>query len=111
MKAVIIGFVCAFLGSVAQILFKLSTPEINFSNIQSFFNKYLVFGFVLYGIAFLLYLYALKSVNVSILYSTISMSYVFVLIFSRAFLGEKTYYWNYIGALLIVLGISLIMKR
>ncbi|GCC10327.1 4-amino-4-deoxy-L-arabinose-phosphoundecaprenol flippase subunit ArnF [archaeon] len=110
MNVLLIGFICALLGSVAQILFKFSTPNINFSYLQSFLNGYLIIGFIIYGIAFILYIYALRNIKVSILYSTIAMSYVFVLFLSHIFLKEKISYWNYMGAFLIVIGITFIMK-
>jgi len=110
-QALTIGFVCAFFGAIAQILFKISTENLEFLDIRTFLNKYLLIGVVLYGIAFLLYIFALKFTEVTLLYATISTSYIWVMFLGNKILKEKVYLWNYIGALLIIIGIILVMKR
>ncbi len=111
LRAVALGVVCAALGSLGQIMFKMSSDSISFLSPSSLLNRYLIAGLGMYGVATLLYLYALRDVEVSVLYPVISLSYVFVLLLGSALLGERTFYWNYAGAALVVLGVALIMWR
>ena len=101
---------CAFLGAFGQLFFKLASEDLNF-NITSFlFNWKLILGLSLYGISTVLFLFALKQGNLSMLYPIIATSYVWVALFSFVFLGESFPFYRWIGVFLIILGVGVIVR-
>ena len=101
---------CALLGAVGQVLFKLGSASIT-SNIMSWLmNTKLIIGLAAYALATILFIYALKQGNLSILYPVIATSYIWVAIFSVWLLGESFNLFKWFGILLIILGVILIIK-
>ena len=108
--AIIVVLICAFLGAGGQIFFKLASENLNF-NIMSWLTNYkLIIGLFLYGIATILFVYTLKFGNVSLLYPVIATSYIWVSIFAVLFLGEHMSTYRWLGILLIIGGVSLVIK-
>lgn len=98
---VIIGF-ASVLGAIGQLFFKLGTSPINIIKVG--------IGFGLYGISFIIYLIALRSLQLHIAYPIISLSYIFVMILSAIFLNEKITLLNMFGSLLLVFSVFLISR-
>lgn len=69
---------------------------------------YLFAGFCLYGIGALVMLYAYKFGELSVLQPMLSMNYVFAVILSTIVLKEEISIINFIGILIIILGVILI---
>ena len=110
-KYLIILFVafCALLGGIGQIFFKLGSPsaKLNFSILT---NYNLLFGLFLYGIATVLFIYALKFGEVSMLYPIIATSYIWVMLFASLILGENVDLFNWIGVFLIIAGVYFVVR-
>ncbi len=105
--AILLVVFCGFLGAIAQLLLKIGSERIN-ESITSIFNLPLLFGFVFYGLATILFIISLKHGEVTILYPIIATSYVWVSLFSSYFLHENITLAKWGGDLLIILGVSLI---
>ena len=60
--------------------------------------------------ATIIFIYALKFGNVSILYPIIAMSYIWVTIMATIFLKESFAYTKWAGIFLIILGVSVIIR-
>ena len=101
---------CSMLGGVAQILLKKGSDTFVLTVKDILTNYSLITGLFLYGLAFVLYLFALRFERVTILYPIISLSYIFVLFLSWKFFGESISFLQYIGAFMIVCGVWLIIK-
>ncbi|OFV67483.1 MAG: membrane protein containing DUF6, transmembrane [Candidatus Syntrophoarchaeum caldarius] len=71
-------------------------------------NTYVVFGAVLYGISFILWLYVLSKVKVSYAYPFISLSYALVAVLGFFLLDEKISFDAWMGICLVVVGVVLI---
>ncbi len=71
-------------------------------------NYELVLGISLYALGTILFIPALKGGELSILYPIVSTSYVWTVIFSRFMIGERINWEKIIGAVLIVIGVSLL---
>lgn len=67
-----------------------------------------VLGLVMFGLSAAFWLVTLSRVPLSVAYPVVSLSYVLILVFSVAVLDERPRPTVWIGALLIVSGISLI---
>ena len=96
---------CALLGAIAQIFFKTGSKQLSFSW-QVFTNWPLMFGIFLYFISMLIYLVALRQMEVSRLYPFIASSYIWAAILASFFLGERLSAPTIIGISFVVVGIS-----
>lgn len=65
-------------------------------------------GFVLFGLSSVFWLTALSRVPLSVAYPVVSLSYVLILGSSVVLLGERPTLVTWSGALLVMLGVSLI---
>ena len=67
----------------------------------------IILGLFLYGISTIFWLLVLSRVDLSLAYPMIALGYVFVLLVSIVFLGEKVNVTRWLGTALIVLGVVL----
>lgn len=109
MLLILLVLFCALLGATGQIFFKLGSQNFNF-DLTLLTNWKLLIGLVLYGVATIIFIYALKFGNLSILYPIIATSYIWVAIFSVLFLNESFSPYKWIGVLLLIVGIIIIVK-
>jgi drug/metabolite transporter (DMT)-like permease len=105
-----------FLGVTAQYFLKLGVTKttIPFSLInipKLLFQPYVFFGFFLYGISSIIWIYILKNLPLSIAYPALSLGYILVLFISWKFLGENIGPLNILGVTLIVAGVSLLFIK
>jgi len=96
---------CTLLTSFAQLFLKLSTQ--NQSLIISL-NSHLIIGLLLYFVASIIFLIALKETELSILYPLLSLSYIWGLIIAIFVLDEKTKTSSLLGVGFIIIGISIL---
>lgn len=97
---------CSLLGGLGQIFLKLGMDNFNLKNIIT--NFPLIIGISLYGVAFILYNFALRFEKVTLVYSLIALSYIWIFIFAWLILNEQTPYYKIIGGFIIVLGVFII---
>lgn len=88
------------LGGVAQVLFKIG--------LSPFTLRYIAAGFGLYGMAFIIYLYALRGLPLTLGYSLIALSYIWVYLMSVYWLGEAFAWHRIAGGVMLVAGVWLI---
>lgn len=101
-KWVILVVLCSILGATAQILFKVS--------INPFEIFKLSVGFMLYGIAFLLYLVALRHLPLTVAYPLIALSYIFTAIGGSMWLGEPWSAWKTTGTIGLIISVGMIAR-
>lgn len=105
---ILIVLFCALLGASGQLLFKLASPEFSFNPLTWFKNFYFLLGIFFYAISAILFVWALKYSNLSILYPIIATSYVWVTIFATLILKEPFPILKWVGIALIIIGVILI---
>lgn len=94
--------------AAAQLSFKLG------ANAQGVYigpfpvNITVIAGFLAYGIAAMLFLFALRGGQLSVLYPIWSLSFVWVFLVSSLLLKETVTPLNWAGILLIMAGVSLV---
>ena len=93
-----------FIG-IAQVLFKFASQKLSWNVISIILNVFIYSGFIVYGIALLLLLIALKHGEVSVLYPVVGLSYVWVTLLSAFFFGETINAQKWIGVATIVIAI------
>ena len=93
------------IGAFGALLFKQGSKKISF-DIKSFIkNKKLIIGFVLYGLATIIFIPALKGGELSVLYPLVATSYIWVSLLSIRFLKEKMNLWKWLGITFILIGV------
>ena len=112
--------ISVLLGSVAQIFLKYGTRKIgtlnfSYSEIVSLFWKiftqpHILSGLVLYGISFIIWIFSISKLEISVAYPMLSIGFVFTSLFAYFFLGESLSFIQILGIFLIVLGTILITR-
>lgn len=77
---------------------------------DNFFNGYLFFGVFLYFLGFLLWVYCLSKINLTIVYSFTLLTFVMVFLLSAYLLNEKISMMSGLGILIVSLGFVIIVK-
>lgn len=104
LTAVLLMIVCTAFTSIAQVFYKIGA-----SRLPEFFTNYpLLSGLVLYGIGSVIFIFALKGGDVTLLYPIIATSYIWVTILSNYFFKEIINAHKIAGIALIIIGISTI---
>ena len=98
-------FLSIVLTSAAQILQKLAANK----SVQSL-NSFVLLSLGCLGIALLLWLVVLSVMPVSQAYPMLSLSYVIVMLLARWIFKEQIPWQRWLGAALIMLGISFLME-
>lgn len=106
--AVLIG---TLLGAFAQILIKAGASQLVQATLLGKLwgmvtNAYIIFGYSLYGLFTVIFVYALRSEELSILYPVISLNYVWVTILSVLVFHESLTAVKLAGISCIVAGVS-----
>jgi drug/metabolite transporter (DMT)-like permease len=109
-KAMIVVLMLAttIAGAFGSLFFKKAAKDFNFNILKQLRNTNLIIGVLLFGIGTLFYLLALRTGGLSIIYSLTSLTYIWIALISRKFLGEKMNKFKWLGIALIMLGIFLI---
>jgi undecaprenyl phosphate-alpha-L-ara4N flippase subunit ArnE len=97
--------ICTFLTSAAQILYKIGANKLVVTVMGILTNYHLISGLILYIIAGIILIVALKGGDVTVLYPIVATSYVWVALLSSFFLGEIINVYKWTGILIIISGI------
>jgi len=107
---ILLVLVCAFLGAMGQIFFKLASKEFSLNLLSLIKNYNFLIGAFLYAVSAILFVYSLKFGNLSILYPIIATSYIWVTLLASIILNEPFPIFKWIGIILILTGIIIIVK-
>lgn len=94
--------------AIAQLSFKLGSAQGGILIGPLPLNPIIAAGFIAYGIAALLFIYALRGGELSVLYPLWSLSFVWIFLVSIFTLKEAVSVINWLGVALIMLGVSLV---
>ncbi len=111
----ILVILCVIGISAGQILFKLASVSIPTSfEFDKWFafacNKYFISALVIYGAATILWILALKRVELNIAYPFMALAFVIVPIAGYLFLGESIGSKTFFGAALIIVGLIISVR-
>ena len=103
-------FFSIVLSSVAQIFQKFAALQQDGDKPQSLLSSpYVWLSFLCLGLGLLLWLVVLSELSVSQAYPMLSLSYVVVMLLARWLFKERTPVRHWLGAVLIILGVSCLM--
>lgn len=110
--AIALVILSTILASSASLFLKIGTKKITFKlNINFFYKNIILFlGLFCYALASILGIIAYKGGELSILYPLASLSYIWTMILAVTILNEKMNKYKYFSVLLIIIGITLIIK-
>jgi len=81
----------------------------DFFRVRYFFrDKLAVSGFGLYSLSSLVFIYALKNGQLSVLYPLASLAYIWIIFISWRFLNERISTYKLIGVIFIMSGVALL---
>lgn len=111
-------FVSVSLSALAQTAFKYGVSRVDLPEAATLvtkamaflFSPFVLLGLALYGVGTVLWLFALRQLDLSLAYPFVAMSFVMVALSGIALLGEPVNTGRLIGLGLIVLGL-LVMAR
>lgn len=95
--------------AVGQVLFKLASKNIvlNFpSFISSLFNSQLIFALLVYGVATIFWLIALKTTPLRIAYPFMALAFFVTPILGHFILREPLNWNTFLGAFIIAIGVG-----
>ena len=96
-----------FVAAVSQLLLKKAADEPNKKGLAFYLNGKVILGYVLFFMCMLLNVWALQTLPLSIAGVLEALGYLYVMLLSSLFLGEKITKRKLVGNLIIVLGIIL----
>ncbi len=116
LKTLLLVIFATIIGSFGPILLKHATLRLDrnaLSSIKQFLratigNWYLVLGLGFYGVSFIIYLFALKGADLSVVYPLVALAYVWVSFLSVWFLGERMTLMKWLGIGLLLVGATLV---
>ncbi|MEM4282403.1 MAG: EamA family transporter [Candidatus Woesearchaeota archaeon] len=100
--AIVLVVLMTVLTSIAQLFTKAGAEKLPLI----FWNWELIIGLSIYGVSAVIFLFALKGGEVTILYPMIATSYIWVVILSRLAFGETLELSKIAGIIAIVAGIT-----
>ena len=99
--------ISSILGAFGVLFFKFASKKVSFNIFSWLFNLKFILGILFYGFSFIAMIIALRLTSLSIVYPLYALSYVWVALLSHHVLKEKLYFKNWLGFVLIVIGIAL----
>lgn len=119
--AITLVLICVLVGAFGQIIWKQgmsSMDKINgFDDLLKFktisniiINKYIFLGVLLYGFAFILWLSAMSTLDISFMYPLLSLAYVATAFMAIIFLGEHVSMFRWMGIIMVILGCFFISR-
>ena len=121
-QAVGLVFLCTLIAAVSQTLIKIgakasavsapwTTVDGLWTNLHAMaINFHLIGGYALYAVMTVIFIFALRDEELSILYPIISLSYVWVAGLSIWLFGETVNVFKTAGVLVIVAGVAILGK-
>ncbi len=104
--AVLLIIADTFLMALGQLFLKLGMNNFNINTL--FLNYYLILGLFLYGLSAIIFVIALKSGELSVLYPIFAATYIWVTLLSLYVLNESINELRWIGVIVIGIGVGFI---
>lgn len=111
-QAILMVAACTVLGAAGQILIKMGANSLphTTSPMAMLMDVPLMAGYALYGIMTVLFVFALRGEELSVVYPIISLNYVWVAGLSVLIFHERMNWERAAGVLIIVLGVCILGK-
>ena len=108
LSAIILMVFCTVLTSAAQVFYKKGVSGLNFGSIDYSAAGIVLIGLIIYAIAAVIMIFAFKHGEVTVLYPIVTLSYIWVSLFSVYFFNETMTFYKWLGVGTIIVGIIFI---
>ena len=108
---ILLAVVCTLMGALGALFLKKGGDNFSLNPLKIIKNYYVLTGLGLYVLASILFVYALKFGELSMIYPLTSLSYVWVAFLSNKVLKEPITRLKWYGISMILLGVVLITLR
>lgn len=99
----------SLLASFGQLLLKVGAS--NADSLLKFINFHILGGLVFYGLSTAIWIYALSSTNLNVVYAFTTLTFVLVYLLAALFLKEPLNIFGIAGVLCVLVGIYLIAVK
>ena len=106
--AIVSAIAATLVGAFGSLYLKKGAKHFNLNILKQLKNKNFLLGVLFFIISTVLYLYALSLERLSIVYPIVSVNYIWAVLISIKFLGEKMNKHKWLGVILITLGVLMI---
>ena len=106
-KAIVVILLSTVVTSIGNALLKLASKDLTLSNP---FSLPLLIGIILYGISAILFILALRSGELSVIYPLYGLNFVWINLIAMKFFNEPMPALKWLGIGVIILGIVFINK-
>tara|TARA_Y100000310_G_C20689239_1_gene821125 strand:+ start:279 stop:626 length:348 start_codon:yes stop_codon:yes gene_type:complete len=106
--AMALAVLVTIIGTFGALFVKLGSKTFSFNLMAIIKNYKLLLGIVLYGIANILFILALKGGDLSVMFPLLALGYIWIIPISIKFLGKKITTPKLAGIVFILVGVSLI---
>lgn len=106
-RVIVTIIICTLLTAAGQVLIKQSVSSTE-SVLRAMISITMILGLMIYAIASVLLITALKGSELSVVYPFIALSYVWIALFSLLLFHENISSINVVGIALIIAGVSFI---
>lgn len=97
------------IGSFASLLMKMGSEEFSIRKPWLLFKNFkLMCSLAISGVSSIIFIFALRAGELSVLYPIVAVNYIWIAILSVYFLKEKMNWYKWLGIGLIILGVALI---
>tara|TARA_X000000950_G_C13744276_1_gene589828 strand:+ start:122 stop:472 length:351 start_codon:yes stop_codon:yes gene_type:complete len=97
--------------ATAHVMLKIGAASLRQISFVDIFNPWLMVGVFLHGLALFLWIFTLRTVDISKAYPFLALGYVIVAIAGHFFLGERFTVANLAGTLIICFGLFLVVHK
>ncbi len=108
---ILLVLISTIVGSFGLLYIKRGSSKTGFGliDLRSWMrNKELILGIVLFFLGMMAVIIALRYEDLSVVFPMTSVSYIWVALISRKYLGEKINAYKWLGILLIIVGVVLV---
>lgn len=108
LSSILLVFFASFIGSFGAVFLKWGAARVKLNLRALLVNWHLALGIALYLISFVFYYLGLRQGELSVLFPMVSFGYIWTLVWSRIFFGERITPRKLGGLALILAGIVLL---
>ena len=104
---ILVYIIAVFIASIGNVLLKISANQKYSRLLKEYTNRYFIIGTILFWLALIISLYAFSIIPLSMGVILDSTIYIFVPILSKIILKENLSFRNFVGMVIIVIGIGI----